>query len=211
MLLRHRRFRAMQNISDQLATIRQFELGAIYILGPRLGDQEQVVVTGASIDVHILAHFYKALGSQKGQTPITPHGQTIGGIPIHTDVACAFIATEQHFAKIFQFWILRKFVVRYVGGSDFGLRGVGKKQKLVHLMRGNITQDAAILGLAKEPVRARRWVNAMWSQAHRLDHAAYGASLDEFTCFYRRRVAETFAEANGINAPGSSLNTARLG
>src|SRR5438445_653177 len=81
----------------------------------------------------------------------------------------------------------------------------------IDLVRGNITQDAAVLRFAEEPIGARRDINAVWPQPHSLHNTANCPRVDQFTGLHRSAVINPFAEVDRVDTLRFSLDAPRFG
>ena len=75
-----------------------------------------------------------------------------GGEPVHPEVACgAVVRDEGGVAKVVQLGSIGVVVVGDFGVDHLGVLGAGVEQELLNLVAANVTEDAAVLLLLKEP------------------------------------------------------------
>ena len=92
---------------------------------------------------------------------------------------------------VLKFPILRKIY--------FCLFGIGVEEKLVALMRSDITQNTSGFIGVKKPVGTRSRAHPVWSEPDGLDHFADGPFLDQFSRFDGSRITQPFAVEYGID------------
>src|SRR6476469_9764522 len=71
-------------------------------------------------------------------------GSPSGGEPVDTHISRDARRAQQHVAKILQLGMGGICAVGYSRDCDFGVLRTGKEEELLDLMRGNISEDAAI-------------------------------------------------------------------
>ena len=111
MRLCHRRHGAVANVVNQLLSIRPLDLTAIEIVNTLLVNEEQVISARASLDVNVFSQLDVAVRAENGEAAIAPDALALRRVPIHADVACAMLTSQQHIAEISEFGMLRMFEV----------------------------------------------------------------------------------------------------
>ena len=154
MFLRHRVFRPVQAVQDQLAKERiSRDADRVHIFFALV--VHDVDVSAAILlrrQVHVFPYFNKSLCSLDEHPSVSPGPQSVRGKPIQLEVSRRSVLSGQlGVAEVFQFRIFRMVKVRDpAGGHDrvFFLRVV---QELFKLMAADIAQDSAVLLPFKEP------------------------------------------------------------
>src|SRR6266850_2366429 len=91
-------------------------------------------------------------------------------------------------------------------GDHFSPGRPGKEQKLIRLVRADVTDDAAVTLAVEEPLRTRLRVHAMRAQPHCLDDLTDGACFDQLSGLDRRSILEPLAVHDRVDATSFSLN-----
>ncbi|EGE55414.1 hypothetical protein RHECNPAF_930061 [Rhizobium etli CNPAF512] len=178
-ILRHRRLRAVADVGGESIEIIEF-LAAAIDMGHFLAvDEEEVILARPAGNVDVFAQLDITLGTEDGQASIAPGRQRLRCEPVDADVACRSVGAQQHFAEILEGGFVGHAEIADRAGDDLARRRAGIEQELIHLMRGDIDDDAAEGFRIEEPVGPGRQLQAVRADAERLDHLADRAFGDE--------------------------------
>src|SRR5258708_12285484 len=115
-----------------------------------------MIGTLLAADVDVLAHLNRAFGADDHQPPVAPGREPIGGEPVDAYISRGAGRVEQYVAEILQLGMGRICAVGHGRGCDFGILCSSKEEELLDLVRGNISEDAAITPPLEEPTGPRR-------------------------------------------------------
>src|SRR3984893_13171797 len=138
-----------------------------------------MIGTVFAADVDVLAHLDRAFGADDHHPPVAPGREPIGGEPVDANIPCGAGRAQQHLAKILQLGMVRICPVGYGRGCHFGILCAGEEEELLDLVRGDISEDAAITLALEEPTGSGSSVDAMWAQPNGIPNRANCAGLHE--------------------------------
>ena len=214
MRLRHRGFRAVDDVRHELGAERQIAILAVDVACFLLIDDKQMVAAGTARDVDVLPQFDVALGAENRQPSIAPCRQAVGGEPVQPDVTGAAVAAEHHVAEVLELGLV---LVRHVAGlrrDDVGLRRARVEEELIDLVRADVDEDPAVARLVPEPLGARTAgdiADAVRREVDGLDDAANRARLHEVAGPDGGAHFVALAVQDGVDALGGGLHAPRLG
>ena len=127
---------------------------------------------------------------------IAPCRQPVRRVPIHANIALRGVRSQQDLTKVLQAGILRIGKISDARGDDFGVSRSSEEQELIHLMRGDVTQNSAVRGFVKEPVRPGWPVQPVWTQPNGLHHLPDAALGDKVARAGHCRHLESFGKVD---------------
>ncbi len=178
MRLCHGGLGSVDNIVDQLCTIRQRHVATIDVARPLLVNQKEMIRAGSAGDVDVFSDLDVAIRPQHGEASIPPAFQALRCKPVHANIPCAAIAAQQQLSKILQLRVCGVMPVGHLCRHHLSPSGAGEEEKLLGLMGGDVGDDSAILLAAEKPGRALGKPSAVWTEPYRLEHTTDRARLD---------------------------------
>ena len=160
--LRHRVFRAVQAVEDELAEKAEADLaGNVEVLLALVVDEIDVVAGFLAADVDVFAQLDRALGAEDDGAAVAPRAQAVRGEPIDANVIRRpVVAQERGLAEILELGLVGVGVVGDRRLGDGGVGRPGEREKLLELVAADVAEDAAVFRFFEKPGRARRICSA---------------------------------------------------
>ena len=68
-------------------------------------DQKQVIFSRPPGDIDVFTQFDVSVGTEHGQAPVSPRGETVGREPVHAYVAAAGSVRQDDFPEVLEPWV----------------------------------------------------------------------------------------------------------
>src|SRR5262245_15295023 len=179
MRLRHGGLGPIENVGDQVPSVRQIASARLHVLGGLAVDHEQVVSARTPGDIHVLPELDVALGAEDDEAAISPRAEPVRGVPVHPDVARPAVAAQHDLAEVLELRPVRELPVGDLGGYHFRLGGAREEEELIRLVRGDVGEDSPVLRPLEEPRRATGRIEPVRSEARGVDDPADGPRADQ--------------------------------
>ena len=202
--LGHGVFGTVEAIEDQLPEVREPDLAVDrQVLLRMMIDQIDVVPFRVASDVEIFAQLDGAVRPQDDGASVSPSPEAVGSEPVDTEVEVGPVVRDQRcITEVFKLRMFRIMVIGHRAAEHLGGLRAGIVQELFNLMAADVHQNAAVLFLVPEPLRATRRPQPMWSQPDDLQHAADGAVANQVSGMDGRFDMQSLGVVNGKDAPG---------
>src|SRR5919106_5372379 len=141
--LRHRGFRSIDDVVDQLGAVGQVHGGAVGVARLLLIDKKQVIAVRPAADIDVLADLDEAVRAEDREAAVSPSPEAVGREPVDADVARSAVPAHQRVAEIFKARIRRIVHVADLRCHDVGSRRAREVQELIALMRADVAEDPA--------------------------------------------------------------------
>ena len=167
------------HVANQCLVVGQRGVAALDPPHPVVVHQEQVISPGRARDVHVLPQVDVAPGSNHHETAVAPGRETVRRVPVHPRKAGRAFRPQQYFPVVLEPGVIGIRAICDRRRNHVRVGRAGQVEKLIDLVRGDVTEDASSARAFKEPGWAQMAVDPVRSEAREVHDLADRAGLNQ--------------------------------